>query len=267
MPPITLKHLAKLKKTGEKFAALTVYDASFAQLASQAGTELLLVGDSLGMVIQGHSTTVPVTMEEMLYHTRSVARGNTGGALLMSDLPFMSYATLDSALKNATALMQAGAQLIKLEGGAWLAETIRQLSERGIPVCAHLGLTPQSVHKLGGFRIQGRQPQEAEQLQKDAQLLQEAGAQLLVLECIPATLAATVTNALTIPTLGIGASRHCDGQILVSYDILGISSGYHLTFCKNFMAASKEQTIESAIKGYIHEVKTIQFPHVEHEFN
>ncbi|WP_027858323.1 3-methyl-2-oxobutanoate hydroxymethyltransferase [Marinobacterium jannaschii] len=263
MKNITLHHLSALKRQGEKFAVLTAYDACLANRCSDAGVEVLLVGDSLGMVLQGNDSTLPVTVEEMVYHTRAVARG-ANGAMVMADMPFMSYATLDVAMDNAARLMQAGAHILKLEGGAWLAETITLLAERGIPVCAHLGLTPQAVNKLGGYRIQGRDDESARQILQDAKALQDAGASMLLLECVPAKLAAQLTAAVDIPVVGIGAGSQTDAQVLVIHDMLGISSGRQPRFVKNFMAGAG--SIQEAISAYAGAVKDGSFPAAEHEF-
>lgn len=259
---IRMPQLNLMKQRGEKFCVLTVYDASFAHLLSNLGVEVLLVGDSLGMVIQGHDSTVPVTMEDMCYHTRLVARGNQG-SLLMADMPFMSYATTEQTLVNAAQLMAAGAHMVKLEGGAWLAPTIRSLTERGIPVCAHLGLTPQSVHLIGGYKVQGKTADQATRLKQDALALEAAGAQMLVLECVPSGLAQEVAESLSIPVIGIGAGSKVDAQVLVLHDMLGITPGRQARFVKNFMGGG---SIESAIQAYIREVKTQAFPAVEHEY-
>jgi 3-methyl-2-oxobutanoate hydroxymethyltransferase len=264
MSRITLTQLRKLKAKGEKIAVLTAYDASFAALLDQANIEILLVGDSLGMVIQGHDSTLPVTIEDMIYHCQQVHRGSQR-ALLVIDMPFMSYATPQMALESATRLMREGqAQMVKLEGGAWLVETVQMLTERGIPVCAHLGLTPQSVHQLGGYRIQGRTDTEAERLCNDALALQAAGASLLVLECVPSTLAAKVTASLEIPVIGIGAGVDCDGQVLVLYDMLGITPGKRPSFSKDFL--QETGSIPTAIEAFVRAVKEKTFPRPEHSF-
>ena len=261
---MTLTQLQKLKATGEKIAVLTAYDASFATLLEQAGIEIILVGDSLGMVLQGYDSTLPVTIEDMIYHCQQVHRGSQH-ALLVVDMPFMSYATSSIALETATRLMREGqAQMVKLEGGAWLIETVQMLTERGIPVCAHLGLTPQSVHQLGGYRIQGRTETEAERLGNDALALQAAGASLLVLECVPSALAAKVTASLEIPVIGIGAGIDCDGQVLVLYDMLGITPGKRPSFSKDFI--QETGSIPKAIKAFVQAVKERTFPRIEHSF-
>ncbi len=268
MDRITLAKLRKLKAQQEKIVALTVYDASFAHLLEQSGVEVLLVGDSLGMVIQGHPTTLPVTLEHMIYHTQAVYRG-TQQALLVVDMPFMTYATPKQALRNAARLMREGqAQVVKLEGGEWLAPTIELLTARGIPVCAHLGLLPQSIHQLGGYYVQGRQPAQAQRLQAEAHCLQEAGATLLVLECVPSPLAAAITQSLSIPVIGIGAGPQCDGQILVLYDLLGLTPGKSPSFSKDFLKAARPDSsrLQHAIATYVEDVKNQHFPDLEHSF-
>lgn len=261
---VTLTTLNKMKQQGEKFACLTAYDACFAEILSSAGVEVLLVGDSLGMVLQGHDSTLPVTMDDMVYHMQCVKRGNRG-ALLMADLPFMSYASETQTLENAASLMRAGAHIVKLEGGAWIANTTRLLAERGIPVCAHMGLTPQSVNRIGGFHVQGRDTDQAQSIIEEAQLLQEAGANILLLECVPSTLAEAVTEALEIPVIGIGAGPHTTGQIMVLHDVLGVSP-ITPKFVKNFLQGSKEG-IPGAIRDYVAAVKEQSFPAPEHTFN
>lgn len=260
--PITVTTLAKLKSAREKFTVLTAYDASFAALLEAAGVEVLLVGDSLGMVVQGQRTTLSVTLEDMIYHTRNVARG-CRTALLMTDMPFASYATVDQAVGNAARLMrEGGAQMVKLEGGAWLVETVRQLSRNGIPVCAHLGLLPQSVHKLGGYKVQGRERAAAQQILDEALALQDAGADVALVECIPAELAARLAEALTIPLIGIGAGPGCDAQVLVSYDMLGITPGRRPKFSKNFLTG--HDNLQAAVEAYVRAVKSGEFPGPEH---
>lgn len=265
MPAITVTTLQGLKQRGELITMLTCYDATFAHIASQVGVEVLLVGDSLGMVLQGHDSTLPVTVADMAYHTQCVKRGNTG-ALIVSDLPFMACATLEQSLANCTVLMQAGAHMVKLEGGAWLADTVRVLTERGIPVCVHLGLTPQSVNLLGGYKVQGREQAQARQLREDALVLEQAGAAMLLLECVPSALAGEVTQAAQVPVIGIGAGHATDGQVLVLHDMLGLSlSGRVPKFVKNFMAG--QQDIPAAISAYVSAVKDRSFPASEHGFN
>ncbi|WP_076416585.1 3-methyl-2-oxobutanoate hydroxymethyltransferase [Shewanella sp. UCD-KL12] len=264
MSKITSSTLLKFKQEGKKFTSLTAYDASFASAFDSEGVDVLLVGDSMGMVLQGHDDTLPVSVEDIAYHTRCVKRG-IKRALLIADMPFMSYATPEQAMTNATALMQAGANMVKVEGGHWLLETVTKLTERGIPVCAHLGLTPQSVHVFGGFKVQGRDADNAQRIIDEAKALEAAGAQLLVVECIPAPLAKTISEALTIPVIGIGAGADTDGQILVMHDVLGISSGYIPRFSKNYLKQTGE--IREAIRAYIDEVEKGIFPGSDHTFN
>jgi len=257
MSNITLHTLTSLKEAGKKFTVLTAYDATFAHLMSTAGIEMILVGDSLGMVLQGNNSTLPVTLEEMAYHTRCVAQGNQG-AMIMADLPFMTYATPEQCMSSAAQLMQAGAHLIKIEGGAWLAESIEMLATRGIPVCAHLGLTPQAVNKLGGYKVQGKDKTSALEMIEDARRLEEAGASLLLLECVPSLLAEEITRNASIPVIGIGAGPATDAQVLVLHDMLGITPGRRPKFTKNFMEGC--DSIEGAILRYIDEVKNGTFP-------
>ncbi|GGC00111.1 3-methyl-2-oxobutanoate hydroxymethyltransferase [Marinobacterium zhoushanense] len=263
MSNITLHTLTERKAAGEKFAVLTAYDATFAHLVSSAGVEMILVGDSLGMVLQGHDSTLPVTLEDMAYHTACVARGNRG-AMIMADLPFMSYATAEQAMSSSAALMQAGAHIIKLEGGRWLCDSINLLCERGVPVCAHLGLTPQAVNKLGGYRVQGRSRESALKMIEDARMLEEAGASMLLLECVPSVLAQEITLNAGIPVIGIGAGVHTDAQVLVLQDMLGITPGRRPRFVKDFMAES--DSIEAAIRLYAEQVRNSSFPSKEHGF-
>ncbi|QIK38984.1 3-methyl-2-oxobutanoate hydroxymethyltransferase [Caldichromatium japonicum] len=256
--PITIASLSVMKSRGERIACLTCYDASFAHLLDRVGVDVLLVGDSLGMVIQGHATTLPVTLEQMIYHSAAVARGRKR-ALLVADLPFMTYATPEQAIASAARLMQeGGAEVIKLEGGAPMVETVRRMSELGIPVCAHLGLLPQSVNRLGGYRFQGRDPDSAERIRQEAQAMEEAGAVLMVLECVPAALARTISESLKIPVIGIGAGPDCDGQVLVLYDMLGLHPGKPPRFSRDFMAGGGE--IGEAVAAYVAAVRTGQFP-------
>ena len=255
---VTLHRLREMHTAREPIAMLTCYDTSFARLLDAAGVDCLLVGDSLGMVLQGQASTLPVTLDEMAYHTRCVARGNRG-AWLIGDLPFGSYQQGPAqALASATVLMQAGAQMVKLEGGGWTAETVRFLVERGIPVCAHLGLTPQSVHALGGYRIQGRNDEAAATLLRHARELADAGAAMLVLELMPAAVAKQITDALDIPVIGIGAGVACSGQVLVLHDMLGITQGRLPRFVRNFMEGSAG--IGDAITRYVADVKARRFP-------
>jgi 3-methyl-2-oxobutanoate hydroxymethyltransferase len=260
---VTLPALIAQRQQGNKITMLTCYDASFAALMDRCGVEILLVGDSLGMVSQGHSSTLPVTVAEIAYHTASVARGNKS-ALLVADMPFGSYGTPEAAFNNAVTLIQAGAQMVKLEGGAWLAPTVQFLTERAIPVCAHLGLTPQSVHQLGGYKVQGKTSEAAELLKKDALILQAAGASLLVLEAIPSALGKQVTDLLLIPTIGIGAGPDCSGQVLVMHDLLGVFPGRKAKFVKNFMEG--HGSIDAAVLAYVAAVKDQSFPAPEHCF-
>ena len=265
MPEVTLTTLHGLKAKGEKITMLTCYDATFAKAASQAGVEILLVGDSLGMVLQGHDSTLPVTTAEMAYHTACVKRGNEG-ALILADLPFMAHATPELAFANCATLMQAGAHMIKLEGAAWLADTISMLVQRGVPVCAHLGLTPQTVNVLGGYKVQGRGDAQAQQLRADAVALEQAGAAMILLECVPTPVAAQVTEAVGIPVIGIGAGSATDGQVLVLHDMLGLSlSGRVARFVKNFMTGQPD--IQSALTAYVKAVKDVSFPAAEHGFS
>lgn len=261
---VTITRLLDMKQANDKIAMLTCYDASFASLLDKCGVEVLLIGDSLGNVLQGQSTTLPVTIEHIAYHTECVARGNQT-AHIVADMPFATYATPEQAFTNAAKLMQAGAHMVKLEGGAWLAETVHFLVERSIPVCAHLGLTPQSVHALGGFKVQGKTESAAALLKSDALALQAAGAQMLVLEAIPAKLAAEVTASLAIPTIGIGAGAECSGQVLVLHDLLGVFPGRKAKFVKNFLEGAP--SLEAAIQNYVAEVKAGTFPAIEHTFS
>jgi 3-methyl-2-oxobutanoate hydroxymethyltransferase len=254
--------LAKMRSANEKIAVLTCYDASFAQLCDAAGVDVLLIGDSLGMVLQGHDSTLPVTLADIAYHTASVARG-CKRPLIIADMPFGSFQESPQlAFRNAVALMAAGAQMVKLEGGIEMEETTKFLTSRGIPVCAHVGLTPQSVHQLGGYRIQGKDDAGATRLIADALAQQEAGASLIVLEAIPPALAVNVSKQLTIPTIGIGASKECSGQVLVLHDMLDISPGKKARFVKNFMAG--QASIAVAITAYVAAVKDGSFPSPEH---
>lgn len=265
MPRITITQLQKMKSAGEKFTALTAYDASFAQLIDGAGVEVVLVGDSLGMVVQGHESTVPVSMDEMVYHTAIVNRG-CEHAFIIADMPFMSYATPEVAMENASRLMKdGGAQMVKLEGGAVMVETVRQLTQRGVPVCAHLGLLPQSVHKVGGYRVQGRDADAAAEMLADARAMEQAGADLLVLECVPRRLAARISQALSIPVIGIGAGGDTDGQVLVLYDMLGITPGKRPSFSHDFLAETG--SIAGAIAAYVEQVKDGRFPNESHGFD
>lgn len=263
MKKVTVSGLLASKQQKQKIACLTAYDASFAKLFDEQGIDVLLIGDSLGMVLQGSDDTLSVTIDDMAYHTRSVRAGATR-AFIVADMPFMSYATVELAYSNAAKLMAAGAQMVKLEGGQWLVDIVKGLVTRGIPVCAHLGLTPQSVHVFGGFKVQGRAAQQAEQLLADAEALEHAGAQLLVLECVPSSLAAKVSQRLSIPVIGIGAGKDTDGQILVMHDMLGVSANYMPKFSKNYLAL--HQDLRGAVTAYIADVKAGHFPEPQHSF-
>lgn len=256
--PISVATLAAMKARGERIVCLTCYDASFAHLLDEAGVDLLLVGDSLGMVLQGHRTTVPVTVDQMVYHSACVVRGRQR-ALVVADLPFLACATPERALDHAARLMQeGGAQAVKLEGGAPMLETVRRLTAQGVPVCAHLGLLPQSVHQIGGYRFQGRDHASAEAIRHDALAMQDAGASLLVLECVPAALAAEIALTLTIPVIGIGAGSGCDGQVLVLYDMLGLNAGRPPSFSRDFL--SGQGSIAAAVAAYVDAVRDGRFP-------
>ena len=265
------KTLRQRKKENLKFSVVAAYDASFTAAINQAEIEVILVGDSLGMVVQGKDSTVPVTIEQMVYHTEAVARGNAcsdSQALIITDMPFMSYANIDDALFNAAKLMRAGANMVKLEGGAWLAETTTKLVECGIPVCAHIGLTPQSVNTLGGYKVQGRSDEQQQQLLNDAKALDKAGADFIVLECIPKSLATTITNSTSFSTIGIGAGSDTDAQVLVCYDMLGLSSN-PAKFVKNFLAdtaTAKAPSIVDAFSAYKQAVENGSYPTKEHEY-
>jgi len=263
MAKISVSRLAKMKQEQEKITCITAYDASFAAIFDQAGIQVLLVGDSLGMVLQGHDSTLPVTVEHIAYHTAAVA-STTEKSLIIADLPFMSYATPEQAYTNAAILMRSGANMVKLEGGTWLAGSVSGLIERGIPVCGHLGLTPQSVNVFGGYKVQGRVEAQADKLLNDALALQQAGIQLLVLECVPVALAQRVTEALHIPVIGIGAGTETDGQILVMHDAFGISAGFCPKFSKNFLVETGD--IRRAVELYKEQVENKIFPGAEHSF-
>lgn len=263
MKTVTLSTLRARKQAGEPFSCLTAYDASFARAASEAGIEVLLVGDSLGMVLQGHASTLPVTLEDICYHTRCVARGKEA-SLLMVDLPFMSNASQERLLQDAGELMRAGAELVKVEGEAWMADGIRELTRRGVPVCAHLGLTPQTVYQLGGYKVQGRDAERATQILEDARTLVAAGASVILLECVPASLGRAVSEALDVPVIGIGAGPDVDGQILVMHDVLGVTHGRTPRFVKNFLAEAED--IQDAFRRYHEEVKARRFPAEAHCF-
>ena len=260
---VTIPALNALRAAGQKIGMLTCYDASFAALMDNCGVEVLLIGDSLGMVCNGHHSTLPVTVAEVAYHTAAVARG-CKSAMIVADLPFGAYATPEAAYNNAVTVMQAGAHMVKLEGGAWLAPTIKFLTERAVPVCAHLGLTPQSVHQLGGYKVQGKTLESAELLKADALALQEAGASMVVLEAIPSQLGKEVTDLLFMPTIGIGAGPDCSGQVLVMHDMLGVFPGRKARFVKNFMEG--QTSIAAAVSAYVSAVKDGSFPGPEHCF-
>lgn len=264
---ITISTLHKMKQAGEKIVVLTVYDASFTAVLERAGVEILFTGDSLGMVIQGHENTVPVSVDHVVYHTSLVSRARQR-AMVMADMPFMSFSDAGRALDNATRLMQeGGAHIVKLEGGGAVIDVVNTLAKNNIPVCGHLGLQPQAIHKLGGYRVQGREDEAAQAMLNDALAMQDAGADLLLLECVPAALAKRITEALTIPTIGIGAGRDCDAQVLVLYDLIGISLGHRPRFAKDFLAElSTDVSIESAVRAYVQAVKQGQFPADEHSF-
>ena len=273
MKPTTISHLRQLKASGRKFATLTAYDFSFARLFADEGIQVMLIGDSLGMTVQGHDSTLPVTVADIACHTAAVRRG-APLALVMADLPFMSYATPAQACDSAAQLMRAGANMVKLEGGAWLTETVQMLTERAVPVCGHLGLTPQSVNIFGGYKVQGRDEAGAERLLADALALEAAGLQLLALEGggaerlvlggVPVSRAARVTQALSIPVIGIGAGNVTDGQILVMHDAFGITGGHIPKFAKNFLAETGD--IRAAIRQYIADVEAGTYPAAEHSF-
>ncbi|KAB8062856.1 3-methyl-2-oxobutanoate hydroxymethyltransferase [Janthinobacterium violaceinigrum] len=260
---VTIHTLATLRAAGEKITMLTCYDASFASLMDRCGVEILLIGDSLGMVCNGHNSTLPVTVAELAYHTAAVARGSKS-AMILADLPFGAYATPETAYANAVILMQAGAHMIKIEGGAWLADIVRFLTERGIPICAHIGLTPQFVHQLGGYKVQGKSTESATELKNDALTLQNAGAAIVLMEAMPSQLGKEVTEMLTIPTIGIGAGPDCSGQVLVMHDMLGVFPGRKARFVRNFMEGAA--SIDDAVIGYVKAVKDGSFPALEHCF-
>ena len=264
-PPVNVSTLRRMKAEKEPIACITAYDASFALLVDRAGSDLVLVGDSLGMVVQGHDTTVPVTVDHMIYHSRLVARG-LSRAFLVVDMPFMSYTSPDQALENAVRLMQeGGAMMVKLEGGAGQVAIVEHLTRHDIPVCAHLGLKPQSVHKLGGFKVQGRDAAQARKMADDALALQNAGADIVLLECVPNEVGHAVTESLHVPVIGIGAGPDVDGQILVLYDLLGITQGRMPRFVRNFMQDA--DSIAEAISLYVAAVKDRSYPAAEHCFS
>jgi 3-methyl-2-oxobutanoate hydroxymethyltransferase len=261
--PITISKLLAMRAEGEKITMLTAYDSTMSALLNRSGIETILIGDSLGNVIQGHSSTTPVTVEQVAYHTECVARANTH-AFIIADLPFASYGDPVQALDSAAELMRAGADMVKLEGGDWQTDIIQYLVERSVPVCAHLGLLPQSVHILGGYKVQGKSKDAASLMLEQAIACEQAGAQMIVLEAIPSSLGKLITEALSIPTIGIGAGANCSGQVLVLQDMLGISPGKPPKFVKNFMDG--HASIEAAVKAYVREVKSGKFPGPEHGF-
>lgn len=261
MKKITINDLMQWKQEGHKFPTSTAYDASFAQLFESQEMPVLLVGDSLGMVLQGQTDTLPVTVEDIVYHTRCVRAGSPN-CLLMADMPFMSYATPEQACDNAAKIIRAGANMVKIEGGDWLVDTVKMLTERAIPVCAHLGLTPQSVNIFGGYKVQGREQDKADRMVKDALALQEAGAQIVLLECVPAALAQRITQLLDVPVIGIGAGNVTDGQILVMHDMFGISANYMPKFSKNFLAETGD--MRKAVAKYMDDVTRGAFPDDAH---
>ncbi|MGA7779774.1 MAG: 3-methyl-2-oxobutanoate hydroxymethyltransferase [Paraburkholderia sp.] len=260
---VTVPKLQAMREAGEKIAMLTCYDASFAALLDRSGVDALLIGDSLGNVLQGQTTTLPVSLADIAYHTACVARARPS-ALVLADLPFGTYGTPEAAFASSVELMRAGAQMVKLEGGEWLADTVRFLVERAVPVCAHVGLTPQSVHAFGGFKVQGKTEAGASQLLRDARAVQDAGAQLLVMEAMPSVLGAEVTKQLRIPTIGIGAGAECSGQVLVLHDMLGIFPGKRPRFVKDFMQG--QPSVQAAVEAYVRAVKDGSFPGAEHTF-
>jgi len=260
--PLTINTLGKMKREGEKFASLTAYDYCSAYSVSASGVEVILVGDSLGMVIQGHDSSLPVTIDDVAYHVRCVKRGNMG-SFIMADMPFMSYYAKNQTLENCALLMREGAQMVKLEGGSWLSEFTKLLVMHGIPVCAHMGLTPQSVNHLGGYRVQGRNPDQAQEMVDEALVLQDAGAGIILLECVPRELGARITEALEVPVIGIGAGPDTDGQIMVWHDLLGLYPGRPAKFVKNFLEG-ESGGIQGAISRYVEAVKRVEFPGPQH---
>ena len=264
MKKVSVTTLRQMKEAGEKIAMLTCYDATFAGILDTAGVDVLLVGDSLGMVVQGEDSTVSVTLDDMIYHTAIVRQG-AERSLVIADMPFMTYATPEQAMTNAARLMSEGnAEVVKMEGGEWLADTVSLLSSRGIPVCAHIGLLPQSVHKLGGYRVHGRDQKSAQQILADAKALEKAGAEMMVIELVTRDLAEEISKAVSIPVIGIGAGAGCDGQVLVLHDMLGIG-GRYMKMCKDFMQGNT--SIQQAIESYVAEVKAGTFPAKEHGFD
>ncbi|MGE0486496.1 MAG: 3-methyl-2-oxobutanoate hydroxymethyltransferase [Gammaproteobacteria bacterium] len=261
---VTVRTLRLMKERGEKIASMTAYDAAFAHALDRVGIDFILVGDSLGMVVQGQATTIPVTVDHVVYHTQMVARG-TRRAMIMADMPFMSYSSPADCLRNAARLMkEGGAEIVKLEWGELEIDMVARLTECGVPVCAHLGLTPQAIHKFGGYRVQGREEKAAQKMKDDARALEEAGADVLLLECVPIDLAADITAAAGVPVIGIGAGPHVDGQILVLYDVLDIFPGKRTRFSKNYM--EQEGSIHGALATYVAEVRGGIFPTEEFAF-
>lgn len=263
-----IARLRGMKQRAEKIAVLTAYDASFAAIMEDCGIDVVLVGDSLGNVVQGHDSTLPVTMEDMIYHVRNVARVNKD-SLLVADMPYQSYTAVDAAVTNAQRLVDAGAHMVKLEGGQKLLPVLEAIRSKHIPICGHLGLLPQSVRELGGYKVQGRDSESAEQMLQDARTLEEAGVDMIVLECIPAELGKQISDAISIPTIGIGAGVDCDGQVLVLYDMLGITRGKRPRFVHNFLAEVDGQVndkVAAAIKKYIQAVKQGDFPAEAHSY-
>ena len=261
---INIQQLIHKKNSSSPICMLTCYDATFAKLLDKVGIDIILIGDSLGMVVQGNESTIKVKLEDMIYHTRCVSKV-TKNSMIMVDMPFGSYQeSPENAYRNASQLMEAGAQIVKLEGGKWLAETITFLSDRGIPTCAHLGLTPQSVHKLGGYKVQGIETQNATSIIESAKILEESGVDIVVLELIPSELGKKITKHIKIPTIGIGAGVFVDGQVLVLHDMLGLSEGHNPKFAKSFF--SKGDTIEQAIRNYINAVRNKEYPNSEHSY-
>ncbi|WP_455196360.1 3-methyl-2-oxobutanoate hydroxymethyltransferase [Kaarinaea lacus] len=265
MSKVTVATLKKMKQAGEKFACLTAYDASFAQLLEAAGVDVLLVGDSLGMVIQGQESTLPVSVNDMIYHTQAVKRGSRS-AMVMTDMPFMSYRSETQALESAGRMLkEGGAHIVKLEGGAAFIPVVEQLTRHGIPVCGHLGLLPQSVNKMGGYKVQGMDAQSAKSIVDDAKALEQAGCDIMLLECVPMQLAKQVTESLSIPVIGIGAGPFCDGQVLVLHDMLGITPGKRPRFTHDFLNDSGSVT--AAIEAYVKAVKSGAFPQEQHSYS
>ena len=265
--PITLSTLNEFKANGETFSCLTCYEASFAHAMQLADIDTILIGDSLGMVVQGQNSTLPVTVEDMVYHTKNVARTNSH-ALILCDLPFMSFATLERAIASSQAVMQAGAHVVKIEGGAELAEIVTVLAKNGVPTCVHLGLTPQSVNVLGGYKVQGKTDESAQNLLDDCEAVVKAGASILLLECVPASLAKQVTERFNVPVIGIGAGVDCDGQVLVMHDMLGVYTRKPAKFVKDFLKDESNVTgdIVGAFKNYHQAVKNRTFPTAKHSF-